>query len=151
MVDCSICFLHSDLYSQSKYQIKRTSIWTLRHHPDPAPLPGWLILDSNRHLSGPIEFSTSESSSWGNAVSMASKIVQNVTQCDRVYFIAFGEGARHLHLHLIPHMNGNTCTKSWNIADYYRDVLNNPKKAVDPKLVKKIVSQSRENASSINF
>ena len=42
--------------------------------------------------------------------------------CDRVYAIAFGEGARHLHLHLIPRFAGTPHTEAWAVADLYRDV-----------------------------
>ena len=81
---------------QDRYEIFRNDLWVLRHHPDPAPLLGWFLLDSRRHCSGPIEFTTAEASAWGGAVQQASRLVQRLTQCDRVYAIAFGEGAQHL-------------------------------------------------------
>ena len=106
MDNCAICQLHLDPQAQERYEIQRSELWVLRHHPDPAPLPGWLLLDSLRHCSGPVDFTEAEASGWGSAVRDASDLVKQITGCERVYAIAFGEGAQHLHLHLIPrHLN----------------------------------------------
>jgi hypothetical protein len=50
------CRLHADSVACARYEIGRGRTWILRHHPDPAPLPGWLLLDSRRHLGGAIDF-----------------------------------------------------------------------------------------------
>ena len=106
MENCAICQLHLDPTAQERYEIQRSELWVLRHHPDPAPLPGWLLLDSRRHFSGPVDFTAAEASDWGCAVRDASYLVKQISGCERVYAIAFGEGAQHLHLHLIPrHLN----------------------------------------------
>ena len=121
-LSCPICNLHRDIDQQKKYEIYRDDLWVLRHHPTPAPLLGWLLLDSLRHCSGPIDFSANESSNWGIAVRDACTLIKQLTQCDRIYTIAFGEGAQHLHLHLIPRLISNPATKAWSIADHYRSV-----------------------------
>jgi hypothetical protein len=92
---CAICRLHGDAASAA-FEIARSDLWLLRHHPDPAPLAGWLLLDARRHLAGPLAFTDREATSWGRAVRHASQLVQQLTGCDRVYAIAFGEGAPHL-------------------------------------------------------
>ena len=61
------------------YELERSHLWVLRHHPDPAPLPGWLLLDSLRHCSGPVDFSEAEASGWGGAVRDASDLVKQIT------------------------------------------------------------------------
>ena len=121
-LDCPICALHRDINNRNKYEIYRDDLWVLRHHPAPAPLMGWLLLDSLRHCPGPIDFSIEEAKNWGLAVQDASILVKKITQCDRVYTIAFGEGAQHLHLHLIPRFIANPSTKAWSVADHYRSV-----------------------------
>ena len=121
-LDCPICALHRDINNRNKYEIYRDDLWVLRHHPAPAPLMGWLLLDSLRHCPGPIDFSIEEAKNWGLAVQDASILVKKITQCDRVYTIAFGEGAQHLHLHLIPRFIANPNTKAWSVADHYRSV-----------------------------
>ncbi len=75
-LDCPICALHRDINNRNKYEIYRDGLWVLRHHPAPAPLMGWLLLDSLRHCAGPIDFSIEEAKNWGLAVQDASILVK---------------------------------------------------------------------------
>ena len=143
MLSCPICSLHQDQQKQNHYEIFRNDLWVLRHHPDPAPLLGWFLLDSRRHCSGPIEFTTAEASAWGGAVQQASRLVQRLTQCDRVYAIAFGEGAQHLHLHLIPRVIGDPSTAAWSVADHYRAVDASDCLAADSARLEALVLEAR--------
>ena len=143
MLSCPICSLHQDQQMQDRYEIFRNDLWVLRHHPDPAPLLGWFLLDSRRHCSGPIEFTTAEASAWGGAVQQASRLVQRLTQCDRVYAIAFGEGAQHLHLHLIPRVIGDPSTAAWSVADHYRAVDASDCLGADSARLKALVLEAR--------
>ena len=65
---CPICVLHQDRVMRERFEIQRSDLWVLRHHPDPAPLPGWVLLDTLRHCAGPIDFTTDEANGWGIAV-----------------------------------------------------------------------------------
>lgn len=140
---CAICRLHQDPLSRERYEISRSELWLIRHHPDPAPLPGWLLLDSMRHCSGPLDFKLSEAQSWGGAVRDASRLVQQITGCDRVYAIAFGEGAPHLHLHLIPRFADDPATSAWSVADHYRAVQRGQNKAASAAQVQEMVALAR--------
>ena len=140
---CGVCLLHESGEARAQYEIARTPLWILRHHPDPAPLEAWLLLDARRHLSGPMEFNSDEASTWGFAMKHASKLVQDLSGCDRVYAIAFGEGARHLHMHLIPRFGNQTNTEAWRIADLYRAVAASQQPAADPQRVAALVQQGR--------
>ncbi len=119
---CAVCALHGDDAELAAHEVWRSDLWLLRHHPLPAPLLGWCLLDARRHCAGPIDFGADEAREWGGVVQRASQLVRRVTGCDRVYAIAFGEGARHLHLHLIPRCVDDPRTSAWRIADLYRDV-----------------------------
>ena len=141
---CGICRLHKDPLNRERYEISRSELWLVRHHPDPAPLPGWLLLDSVRHCAGPIEFEPPEAASWGRAVQDASQLVQQITGCDRVYAIAFGEGAQHLHLHLIPRFIADDSTTAWSIADFYRAVASGDRAPVEAEKVTAIVQRARQ-------
>ena len=143
-INCPICDLHHDVGQQQKYEIYRDDLWVLRHHPSPSPLVGWLLLDSLRHCSGPIDFSVNEASNWGLAVQDACSLVKQLTKCDRVYSIAFGEGAQHLHLHLIPRLIVNPATKAWSVADHYRSVESNETKQVSDDYVNEFVFKARQ-------
>ena len=143
MPDCGVCQLHGDDTARQRYEISRSPLWILRHHPDPAPLPGWLLLDARRHMAGPIAFTTQEAAAWGGAVQQASRLLQTLTGCDRVYAIAFGEGARHLHLHLIPRHGAEPATEAWRVADLYRAVAQGRRPPADPEAVRAMVERAR--------
>lgn len=143
METCGICRLHNDPEARTRYEIGRGPLWILRHHPDPAPLPGWLLLDARRHLPGPIDFQLDEATGWGAAVQQASQLVRTLSGCDRVYAIAFGEGARHLHLHLIPRFAQEAASEAWAVADLYRAVLKGSRAAAEPSQVLDLVQRGR--------
>ena len=140
---CGVCRLHHDPAAAERYEISRGPLWILRHHPDPAPLAGWLLLDALRHIGGPIAFNSDEAAAWGGAVQQASQLVQRLTGCDRVYAIAFGEGARHLHLHLVPRFATEPSSEAWAVADLYRAMTAGERPAADPGQVAALVQQGR--------
>jgi diadenosine tetraphosphate (Ap4A) HIT family hydrolase len=141
---CSICRLHGDVALASALEIARSDLWLLRHHPLPAPVEGWLLLDARRHLGGPLDFTDQEAASWGVAVRAASQLVQELSGCDRVYAIAFGEGAPHLHLHLIPRFAADPASAAWAVADLYRAVERGERPAADPARVTALVARGRQ-------
>ena len=143
MDSCAICQLHADPAVRERYEIRRSELWVLRHHPDPAPLSGWLLLDSRRHCSGPVDFTEVEASDWGRAVRDASDLVRQISGCERVYAIAFGEGAQHLHLHLIPRHLEEPASKAWAVADLYRAMDRGDRAAADPAAVASMVQRCR--------
>lgn len=141
---CGVCDLHESTEACRSYEISRDRHWILRHHPDPAPLTGWLLLDARRHMAGPLEFNPEEASCWGAAVQQASRLVQELTGCDRVYAIAFGEGARHLHLHLIPRFGSEPASEAWKVADLYRAVTAGSRPAAAPETVAQFMERARQ-------
>ena len=146
-LSCGICALHADREQLDAMEIWRNPHWLLRHHPQPSPLLGWCCLDARRHLSGPIAFTAEEAQTWGLVVQRASQLVQELTRCDRVYAIAFGEGARHLHLHLIPRHGEDSQTIAWAVADHYRAVEAGERPAADSAAVQAWINQARAEAT----
>jgi diadenosine tetraphosphate (Ap4A) HIT family hydrolase len=143
---CGICRLHADASDLAQALIWEDSRWLLRHHPLPAPLAGWCLLDAKRHLGGPIDFIEGEASEWGPVVQRACSLVKQVSGCDRVYVIGFGEGARHLHLHLVPRHAADRRTAAWSIADLYRHVESGHQLPADPSAVEEFVGEARHRA-----
>lgn len=140
---CPICALQASPAHRAELELGRSALWLLRHHPLPAPLPGWLLLDARRHLSGPLAFSDAEAASWGLAVRAASLLVQQLCGCERVYAIAFGEGARHLHLHLIPRFASEPASEAWAVADLYRAMVAGTRPPAAPEHVAELVERGR--------
>ena len=87
-----------------------------------------------------MDFTAAEASDWGCAVRDASVLVKQISGCDRVYAIAFGEGAQHLHLHLIPRHLNEPASKAWAVADLYRDMDRGNRAAADPAVVEAMVN-----------
>jgi diadenosine tetraphosphate (Ap4A) HIT family hydrolase len=144
---CGICRLHANLAAggpEADLLIHRQGPWLLRHHPLPAPLPGWLLLDSVRHLGGPVDFEADEAAAFGPMLQRASALVRELSGCERVYAIAFGEGARHLHLHLIPRHGDDPASESWKVADLYRAMVEGRRPAADPQDVLALVRRARQ-------
>jgi len=142
MSSCDLCDLHGSGEAHRKYDINRHSHWILRHHPDPSPLADWLLLDARRHMGGPLEFTSEESSTWGAVGQQASRLVQQLTGCDRVYAIAFGEGARHLHL--IPRFGSEPASEAWKVVDLYRAVTAGSQPAAKTEAVAQFVERARQ-------
>jgi diadenosine tetraphosphate (Ap4A) HIT family hydrolase len=144
---CGVCRIHAGAPG-AELQIHHDDLWLLRHHPLPAPLPGWLVLDSLRHVGGPVEFDAAECADLGPMLRRCSALVRDLTGCERVYAIAFGEGARHFHLHLIPRHGADAATESWRVADLYRQVAAGERQAADPAAVLALVERARECAAA---
>ena len=141
---CGICQVHGDALQRAELEIARSDLWVLRHHHAPAPLLGWLLLDTVRHCAGPVDFELEEATAWGSVVQRSSQLIRSLTGCDRVYAIAFGEGAQHLHLHLIPRFVTDSETSAWSVADHYRQVSEGRQSAVDHSEVMRFVQRARE-------
>ena len=140
---CGVCRLHADAAQRQALEIVRFGPWLLRHHPLPSPLVGWLLLDSLRHVGGPADFDANEAAGFGPVLQRASALVRELSGCDRVYAIAFGEGARHFHLHLIPRHGAEAATEAWRVADLYRAVAAGERPAADPAAVADLVARAR--------
>ncbi len=144
---CGICRLHDAISAgaaEADLLIHRQGPWLLRHHPLPAPLPGWLMLDSVRHLGGPADFEPEEALVFGPMLQRASALVRQLSGCERVYAIAFGEGARHLHLHLIPRHASDPGSEAWKVADLYRAMTQGERPPADPAAVADLVRLARQ-------
>ena len=167
-LDCAICRLHGGLPPPSTAAaepaaaaswsaaedslegpesggllIGRCGSFLLRHHPLPSPLLGWLLLDARRHVGGPADFNPAEAAGFGAALQQASALVRELTGCERVYALAFGEGARHLHMHLVPRQAGDPATEAWRVADLYREVVAGVRPAVEAAAVRELVERAR--------
>ena len=145
---CDICRIHGDAARYGDLECHRGAHWLVRHHPLPSPLAGWTFLCAVRHVQGPADFTDAEADGFGRAMRAVSSAVRSITGCDRVYAIAFGQGAPHLHVHLIPRFDAEEGTRAWNVADWYRAVERGERAAADPAAVAEFVRRLRSTLAS---
>ncbi|MFO0782617.1 MAG: hypothetical protein U0636_02910 [Phycisphaerales bacterium] len=119
---CDICRIQEDAAQFGWLEAHRCDRWVVRHHPLPAPLVGWTFLGTVRHVQGFADLDAVEADQVGPMLQRVSRAVRALTGCDRVYAIAFGQGAPHLHVHLIPRFDADPATRAWAVADWYRAV-----------------------------
>lgn len=141
---CAICAIHADAAGYGDLECHRGRRWIVRHHPLPSPLVGWSFLCAVRHVQGAADLDDAESAELGPALRAASRAVRDLTGCDRVYAIAFGQGAPHLHVHLVPRFDADESTRAWNVADHYRAVEAGAAPAADPSEVARFVARMRD-------
>lgn len=144
---CAVCQIQAALHTGTDPLIRRSGPWLLRHHPHPSPLVGWLLLDARRHVPGPDAFDDAEAAEFGPMLRRSSALLKQLVGCERVYAIAFGEGARHFHLHLIPRHGAASDTESWRVADLYRAVATGSRPPADPAAVASFLCRARARCS----
>ncbi len=125
----------------------RDETWVVRHHLAPAPLVGWTFLGTVRHVQGAADLNDREAAELGPMLRRVSRAVRTLTGCDRVYAIAFGQGAPHLHVHLIPRFDSEPGTAAWSVADWYRAVERGEQPPADPAAVADFVERMRKLGS----
>jgi diadenosine tetraphosphate (Ap4A) HIT family hydrolase len=140
---CGVCAIHADAAGHGRWECHRGARWIVRHHPEPSPLAGWTFLCSARHVQGPADLDDAEAASFGPAIRTVSRAIRDLTGCDRVYAIAFGQGAAHLHVHLVPRFDREDGTRAWNVADWYRSVERGERPAADTGDVARFVARLR--------
>lgn len=103
-----------------------------------------MLLCSTRHVQGAADLNDTEAAELGPMLRRVSRAVRACTGCDRVYAIAFGQGAPHLHVHLIPRFDGEPGTRAWSIADWYRAVEQGDRPQANPERVRELARALRQ-------
>jgi diadenosine tetraphosphate (Ap4A) HIT family hydrolase len=73
---------------------------------DPTPLPGWLVLTSERHARAWYDLDPAELSSLGTVASRVMAAQRAALKAEHVYAFAIGDVLHHFHLHLVPRYAG---------------------------------------------
>lgn len=120
-VQCGVCALHAAA-GGPPLLAWTDGTWLVRHHAHPAPLAGWFLLDSVRCVRNAADFNASEAASFGAVLQRVMAAVREACAVPRTYAVMFGEGAPHLHAHIIPRDPADSATCAWAVADLYREV-----------------------------
>jgi diadenosine tetraphosphate (Ap4A) HIT family hydrolase len=96
--------------------------WLLKPHVAPCPVAGWCVLELVRPCPTLDALTPDESRTMGEHIQRVSAAIRAVTECQRVYLLAFAEVHRQVHVHLVPRHEADASTKAWDLADLYREV-----------------------------
>jgi diadenosine tetraphosphate (Ap4A) HIT family hydrolase len=67
---------------------------------DGVEVPGWIVLGLRRHATDAWGMNPAEAATFGPLVARLSQAIQNATDAERVYLVAYGENAHHWHVML---------------------------------------------------
>jgi diadenosine tetraphosphate (Ap4A) HIT family hydrolase len=70
-------------------------------------VPGYSFLNSRRHIPYVTDLDGEEAASLGTVLRRVTRALRQSTGASLVYVHIFGDGAAHLHLHLVPHTLGD--------------------------------------------
>jgi diadenosine tetraphosphate (Ap4A) HIT family hydrolase len=68
----------------------------------PSPVPGWLVLTSERHARAWYDLDAAESAALGPLAARVMEAQRAALGAEHVYAFAIGDLLRHFHLHLVP-------------------------------------------------
>ena len=139
---CGVCALHARV-GGPPLAAWTDGLWLVRHHQHPAPLAGWFLLDSVRCVRNAADFSDTEAAEFGAVLRRVTRAVREACGVPRTYTIMFGEGAPHLHAHIIPREPSDPASCAWSVADLYRDVERGVRAAATPDAVEAVVARVR--------
>lgn len=74
-------------------------MWAIRQG---AGVPGWVILQAQRHVPGIAYFNDAEVASIGPTLRHLEKVLEDVTGALRIYTCSMNESSPHFHCHLVP-------------------------------------------------
>jgi diadenosine tetraphosphate (Ap4A) HIT family hydrolase len=117
---CGVCqSLAGDSPAAALYE---DELWHVRH-AEPAGVPGWLLLITQRHVAGPAWFDDREAVAFGPALRHFARVLEQVTGALRIYVAAMGESHPHFHAHLVPrYATMPRAARAWSVFDLQRAV-----------------------------
>mmetsp|Transcript_14244 Transcript_14244/g.46489 ORF Transcript_14244/g.46489 Transcript_14244/m.46489 type:complete len:399 (-) Transcript_14244:98-1294(-) len=76
--------------------------WLLCHASLPAPIAGWCMLHTKRHVASPADFDDDEAAEFGPVLRRVQAALLAATDAPRIYACAMAETSPHFHMHLVP-------------------------------------------------
>ena len=117
--DCGVC---RKLKNASPDNILfQNELWHVCATDPPTGVPGWMMLITRRHVSGPAAFNDREAASFGPTLRHLQRVLLEVTGALRIYTAAMGESSPHFHGHMVPrYATMPKAAKAWAVFDLQR-------------------------------
>jgi diadenosine tetraphosphate (Ap4A) HIT family hydrolase len=118
---CGICKANSGEVPIPGGIIFENDLWLVRHLTPGRGVPGWMMVQSQRHVAGISGFNDAEAANFGPAFRHLQKVLQDVTGALRIYTASMNESSPHFHCHLVPrYVQMPKDASSWEVFDLYR-------------------------------
>ena len=99
---CIACRIVSGELRPTGGTVWRGDGFTAHALADPCPIPGWLVLTSDRHVRAIYDLDRSELVALGPAAARIMRAQRAALDAEHVYAFAVGDALHHFHLHLVP-------------------------------------------------
>jgi diadenosine tetraphosphate (Ap4A) HIT family hydrolase len=99
---CLACDIVAGRRAPPRGILWRSGGFALHALADPSPLPGWLVLTSERHARAWYDLEPGELAALGTAAAQVMAAQRSALQAEHVYAFAIGDVLHHFHLHLVP-------------------------------------------------
>ena len=119
--NCGICRASLDPASVPGGIIFQNELWLLRHLMPGRGIPGWMMIQTQRHTPGIAHFNDAEAASLGPTSRHLQKALEDITGALRIYTASMNESAPHFHCHFVPRyrqMPKNAV--GWDVFDLFR-------------------------------
>lgn len=103
MSDCQICARETAATEPPGGWVLRTDLWSACV-AEGYEAPGWLFLQTRRHVEGPTGMGSDEAGELGLNIAHLAGAIEAVTGAEKVYVLAYGERFPHFHMVLLPRM-----------------------------------------------
>ncbi|MDA0365802.1 MAG: hypothetical protein O3B31_10075 [Chloroflexi bacterium] len=118
---CGICRGNADAQAlPAGPLVFENRLWQVRRLPAGIGVPGWMMLNAQRHVPGPAHLDDAEAANFGPALRHFELTLERVTGALRIYTAAMGESFPHLHVHMVPRYETMPNDASaWGVFELY--------------------------------
>jgi histidine triad (HIT) family protein len=99
---CGVCKLGAGETPIPGGVVYEDDLWLVRHAPPPYGVPGWMTLQSQRHVPGIAHFDDAEAARFGPSLRHFERTLEQVTGAVRIYTVSMNESFPHFHAHMVP-------------------------------------------------
>jgi len=99
---CTACAIGAGARALPGGILHREGGFVLHALAEASPIPGWLVLTSERHARAWYDLDDGELAALGPLAARVMAAQRSVLSADHVYAFAIGDLLHHFHLHLVP-------------------------------------------------
>lgn len=119
--NCGICKASLDRASVPGGIVWENDLWLVRHLMPGRGIPGWMMVQTQRHVAGIAHFNDAEAASFGPTFRHLEKVLEEVTGALRIYTASMNESVPHFHCHIVPrHAKMPKDAVGWDVFDLFR-------------------------------